>query len=76
MIPNPRVGELVILKELPKGLLGGLPAEDQDAIIEIIGKPIRVTGYEEDGRVGLEFTDSEEVVHIIYVSPSFLNPTR
>jgi hypothetical protein len=76
MIPNPRVGELVILKELPKGLIGGLPAEDQDAIIEIIGKPIRVTGYEEDGRVGLEFKDSKEVIHVIFVSPKLLSPTQ
>src|SRR3569833_511175 len=38
---KPSPGNMVVLKEVPRGLLDGLPAEDQSAISEIIGKPIR-----------------------------------
>jgi hypothetical protein len=71
-----KVGELVILNELPKSFLDGLPGVDQGAILGIIGKPIKLAGYEGDGRAELEFTDREGVTHFIYVSPDLLRTAR
>ena len=56
-------------KEVPRGLLDGLPIADQGAISEIIGKPVRLNEYDTEGRAEIEFTDSEGVIHFNYVSP-------
>ena len=42
-------GEMVSLTSLPPGLVDGLPQEDQDAIVAIVGKPVLLVGYDEDG---------------------------
>jgi hypothetical protein len=65
-------GDAVMLTQVPPGLLDKLPLEDQKAIIEIVGQPVRLNGYDEDGRAELEFTDSVGVIHFIYVSPVFV----
>jgi hypothetical protein len=65
-------GARAVLTKLPPGLLDGLPEEDQTAISAIVGKRILFVGYDEDGRVELEFTDSEGIIHSIYVSPEFV----
>lgn len=62
-------GDKVVMAEVPIGLLHGLPIEDQQAIFEIVGKPVRLNEYDADGRAEVEFTDSEGVLHYIYVSP-------
>ena len=62
----------VVLKALPAGFLGHLPKKDQEAISTMVGKQITLTGYDDDGRAKLEFTDMEGVIHTIYVDPSFL----
>jgi len=41
---KPKPGDSVVLIEAPPGLLYGLPREDQKAISEIVGKPIRLVG--------------------------------
>lgn len=69
---KPRPGDFVILKEVPPGLLDDLPAEDQEAISEVVGKPIVLTEYDEDGRAELEFKDGAGVIHFIYVAPNFI----
>ena len=69
---KPKPGDTVVLKELPGGLLDGLPAEDQQAISAIVGKPIRLNEYDEAGRAELEFTDCGGGIHFIYVSPDAL----
>jgi hypothetical protein len=33
-------GEMVVLTRIPPGLLDGLPQEDQNAIVAIVGKPV------------------------------------
>jgi hypothetical protein len=66
---KPKPGDMVMLTEVPKGLLENLPAEDQRAISEIVGKPIVLSEYDDDGRAELKFTDSEGVIHFIYVNP-------
>lgn len=46
---NPRPGETVVLTSIPPGLLDGLPQEDQKAIVAIVGKPVLLVEYDEDG---------------------------
>jgi hypothetical protein len=69
---KPMPGDSVVLEKVPLGLLDGLPKEDQQSISEIVGKPIRLNKYDEDGRAELEFTDQLGVIHYIYVRPEFL----
>jgi len=69
-------GEQVVLTKLPPGLLRGLPTEDQTAIRLIVGKSVLLERYDDDGRALLTFTDSNEVIHSIFVSPNFVRATK
>jgi hypothetical protein len=69
-------GELAVLTELPPGLLHGLPIQDQNAIRQIVGKPILLESFDPDGRAELTFIDSDEVIHSIFVSPEFVRPAK
>jgi hypothetical protein len=73
---KPKPGDMVMLTEVPKGLLDDLPARDQRAISEIVGKPILLSEYGDDGRAELRFTDREGVIHFIYVNPIVIRPTE
>ena len=77
---NPRVGEQVIFLALPPGLLDRLPDEDQRAIIAMVGKPVMLVGYDEDGRAELEFdepfTHDSSHTHSIWVAPEFIAPVE
>ncbi len=68
---RPRAGEDVVLTAIPPGLLDGLPDEDQRAISAIVGKPVTLVGYDEDGRAELDFADPFEAgtTHTIWVAP-------
>jgi hypothetical protein len=70
----PKPGEKVVLDELPPGLIDGLPGEDQQAILAIIGVPIRFTGIEEGGRARLEFV--ERIYHSIFVDPQYVKAAK
>jgi hypothetical protein len=72
---NPKPGESVVLLEIPPGLVDGLPSEDQEAIVEAVGKPVRLNDYDEIGRAELEFTDRNGVFHRISVRPQFIAPS-
>lgn len=69
---KPILGDTVVLEDVPQGLLDGLPEEDQQAISEIVGKQVRLNEYVDNGRAELEFTDTEGVIHLIYVSPNII----
>lgn len=69
-------GENVVLTEVPPGLLDDLPSEDQKAISEVVGKPILLVGFDDDGRAELEFADGEGGVHFIFVNPEFVRPAE
>jgi hypothetical protein len=69
---RPKPGERVVLTEIPPGLLDDLPEEDQLAISEIVGKPILLNEYDEDGRGELEFVASGGNPHFIWVRPEFI----
>jgi hypothetical protein len=70
MKPNP--GEIAILKAVPPGMLDDLPQEDQQAIKEIVGKPVLVSAYDDAGRAELEFTDRDGHFHCLFVAPDFI----
>jgi hypothetical protein len=69
---RPKPGDKVVLVAVPLGMLNDLPTEDQKAITEVVGKPILLTRYDEDGRAELEFQDDSADTHFIYVSPEFI----
>jgi len=69
---EPKPGELVVLIEVPKGLLDDLPLEDQQAINEVVGTPILLKEYDELGRAELEFRERDGTLHYIYVDPKFV----
>jgi hypothetical protein len=72
---RPKPGAMVVLTEVPPGMLDDLPMEDQKAITEVIGKPILLNEYDGAGRAELEFKDRKGHVHFIYVSPEFIRET-
>jgi hypothetical protein len=69
---SPKPGQRLVLRSLPKGLIDDLPLEDKRAISEVVGKPILLKGYDEEGRAKLEFTDRNDVIHALYVDPRFI----
>ena len=70
---KPEPGEKVTLTQLPPGLIDGLPLEDQRAISEVLGKPLLLNEYDEDGRAELEWFDyREDTGHTIWVDPKFI----
>lgn len=70
----PKPGSTVILLELPPGFVTDLPAEDQETIRGILGKPVLLNEYDDAGRAELEFTDPHGVSHLIYVRPQYISP--
>jgi hypothetical protein len=74
MVENqkPKPGDRVILTAIPPELMNDLPSEDQQAITEILGKPIVLNAYDEDGRAKLEFTDRSGNFHFVYVRQDFI----
>jgi hypothetical protein len=69
---KPKPGDRAILTAVPPGLLDDLPLEDQQAITEIVGKPVALRAYDEDGRAELEFRDRNGNFHVVYVKPDFI----
>jgi uncharacterized protein len=69
---QPKPGDSVIVTALPAGFLDGLPSGDKQAITAVIGKPILLKEYDNEGRAELEFTDDKGVIHFIYVNPSLI----
>jgi hypothetical protein len=64
-------GQNVILRDVPRDLLRGLPDEDQAAIRAIAGKPVMFAGYSFD-QAELEFTDADGDRHSVWVDPALL----
>jgi hypothetical protein len=73
---RPKSGSKVVLLILPPGLLNGLPREDQKAIRAIVGKPVLLEEYDEDGRAVLTFTDPEKTMHSIFVSTKYVKAAK
>jgi hypothetical protein len=60
-------GGMATVVKLPPGFLDDLPAEDQEAILAALGKPMTLLDIDSDGRAELEFTDRSGVLHFIYI---------
>ncbi len=73
---KPKPGSTVVLTKVPPGLLEGLPRKDIKAISAIVGKPVLLVGYDDDGRAELKFTDSDDGIHFIYVNPAFIRTAK
>ena len=73
---RPKPGDTVLLTEVPPGLLDNLPMEDQQAISEVVGKPVRLNEYDAEGRAELEFTDRNGGIHFVYVSPNVITAAK
>jgi hypothetical protein len=78
---KPQPGDMVVLTAIPPGLLDGLPQEDQHAITAMVGKPVLLVGYDNDGRAEISFDDPFDVrtdaysnTHSVWVPPAFLTP--
>lgn len=69
---KPKPGDRVALTKVPPGFLDDLPEEDQQAINEVVGKPIQLNGYDEDGSAELEFQGRKGTFHTIWVKPDFI----
>ena len=72
-------GELVIFDHLPRGLLDGLPEEDQRATVAMVGRAVRLVAFDHIGRAEVEFddpfepgTEASSHTHQIWVTPEFL----
>ena len=72
----PKKGTKVVLQKLPPGLIDGLPEEDQRAIRAIVGTPIKFSGFDELGRLELQFVEKDGTGHSIYVSRQFVKATK
>lgn len=70
MKPNP--GEMFVLTAIPQGFLDDLPEEDQQAIREIVGKPVLLNEYDDAGRAELEFNDRDGQPHFIFIATDFI----
>ena len=75
--------ERVVLVAIPPGFLDDLDEEDQRAITAIVGQPVELVGYDEDGRAELTFPDPFDVhtdeyssTHTIWVEMEFIKPYR
>lgn len=56
---------------------------DQDAIVAIVGRPLVLVGYDEDGRAELHFddpfdgrADGRSHIHSIWAAPEFIERHR
>lgn len=58
-----------ILKSVPDALLIGLPIDDQQAILNAVGKPVLFVAMRDDGKAELEFRDHLGNIHTIWVEP-------
>jgi hypothetical protein len=73
---RPKANTKVILSKLPVGFVDDLPNEDKKAISAVVGKPVLLVGYDDDGRVELKFTDLNGTIHFVWVAPRFIKPIK
>ena len=60
---------MVILTAIPQGFLDDLPEEDQQAIREIVGKPVLLNEYDDAGRAELGVQRPRRANFTSYLSP-------
>ena len=73
---SPKPGDSVVLTELPPGLVRGLPRSAQKAIAAIVGKPVLLLEFDENGDAELEFVAGRGHIHSIHVNPKYIVPAE
>jgi hypothetical protein len=73
---KPKPGDRVVLVKLPPGLIEGLPMGDQRPISDIVGKPILLEEYREDGKAELAFKSDDGTFHSIWVDPNYIKAAK
>jgi len=73
---QPKLGDMVVLVGLPPGFLDDLPIENQIAIRDVIGKPVKFNEITSWGRAELEFGENPGKGHFVYVDPSLIRPVE
>jgi hypothetical protein len=73
---QPKPADMVVLERLPPGFLDDLPLENQIAIREVIGKPIKFNEITSWGCAELEFRENPGRGHFIYVDLSFIRVVK
>ena len=78
---SPNAGERVVLVTPRPGFLDGLTDEDQRGVAAIVGEPVLLLGYDDDGGAALHFddpfvarTDTSSRTHSIWVARDFITP--
>ena len=68
---RPKPGDMVILREAPC-LLDNLPASDLQRISALIGKPLQLHGYDDNGHAMLLFTGTDGVLCFFFVKTELI----
>jgi hypothetical protein len=75
-ILKPKPGTRVIINDLPPDLLFGMTEREQNAIAEILEKPVLLVGYDADCRAELSFRDRNKALHFIYLDPVYIKAAK
>lgn len=66
------IGDQIVVRAIPQELIHDLPEEDVEAINSQIGKTLVISGFSEYGYVELDFVDSLDRMHTIWIEPAYL----
>jgi len=66
------VNDMLIISRVSEDLLRGLPVEDQKSIRDQVGHSVSVQGFDDHGNVEVEFKDSADMIHTIWIEPRCL----
>ena len=62
-----QVGDVVVITQIPPTLIAGVPREDQEAILQCVGKSLLIAGFNDLGEAEFEFFDSSNNAHTIWL---------
>jgi len=65
-------GDRVKFLFAPPELVEGLPFEDRTAIERVVGRDLKLSGFDQYGHAELEFRAPDGIRHTIWVRPSCL----
>lgn len=66
------IGDRIVVRGIPHELIHDIPEEDVEAIKSQTGKTLVISGFNEYGYVELDFVDSVNTMHTIWIEPTCL----
>jgi hypothetical protein len=63
-------GDVIEVRRIPSTLVSNLPKDDQCAIEQCVGKRFPISDFNDQGEVEVEFLDSENNPHTIWLDSS------